>query len=573
MDHKPTYEELEKRITALEEQTDKKAFSEKLARTLFEISNAVNAVVDLNALYQSIYDSLNRLMKLPNFYIAIYDKKNNLIQFPFHIDEFKDALYPDRTFSEGDSLTSEVIAKKHPVYLNEKQLIKRKQENRLKGRLPKIWIGVPLILRKSVIGVVAIQSYSDPDYFAKEDVDIIVSASNHIALAIERKQSLDELDMLKNYLYNIINSMPSILVGVDKHGSVTQWNSQAEVETGVQEENAKGKNIVEAFPRMSQHMEQINQSIQFGKIKTLLKQEYFTGEETRYEDIIIYPLITKGVEGVVIRMDDITDQVRMEEMVMQSEKMLSIGGLAAGMAHEINNPLAGMMQNAQLIYNRVSKDIPANEKAAGEVGISMADIRAYMEKRDILRKLDLINETGSRAADIVKNMLGFARKSDTMIEPHDLSKVLKKTIELAKSDYNLKKQYDFKRIAIIEKFDPLPPVRCDKNKLQQVFLNILKNGAQAMFEWEKESFKPQFILRLYKEDFMACIEIEDNGPGMNEKTRKRLFEPFFTTKPVGEGTGLGLSISYFIVVKDHKGKMTVESSPGQGTRFRIKLPY
>ena len=117
-------------------------------------------------------------------------------------------------------------------------------------------------------------------------------------------------------------------------------------------------------------------------------------------------------------------------------------------------------------------------------------------------------------------------------------------------------------------------MRCDKIKVQQVFLNILKNGAEAMFEAEKGStYVPHFILRIYKKDKDICIEIEDNGPGMDERTRTRLFDPFFTTKDQGRGTGLGLSVSYFIIVKDHKGHMSVESSLGRGTRFIITLPF
>ncbi|MCD4675357.1 MAG: GAF domain-containing protein [Desulfobacula sp.] len=574
MDNKPTYEELEKRITELEEQADKKVFSEKLTRTLFDISNAVTTTINLNKLYESIYKSLNNLMGLPNFYIAIYKKDLNKISIPFFVDQYDEYSEYEDYFTETNSLTGEVLQKKIPLLLNESQLNKRAAQGRILGTTPKIWLGVPLVKRKVPFGIIAVQSYDNPNYFSHKDLDILISVSNQIALAIERKLSLDERDMLKNYLHNIINSMPSILVGVDKKGLVTQWNFQAELETGVKAADAKEKSLVDVFPRLSQNMNQINESIRSNKIKTQLKQQYSTGKETRYEDIIIYPLITNGVDGVVIRLDDITDQVRLEEMMIQSEKMLSIGGLAAGMAHEINNPLAGMMQNAQVIYNRISQDIPANEKAAQEVGISMKDIRTYMKKRDILDKLNLINETGNRAARIVKNMLSFARKSDTILELHDLSKLLRETIELAKSDYNLKKRYDFKLINVIEEFDTsTPPVLCDKSKIQQVFLNILKNGSQALFEKKKDSFTPQFILRLYKENTMACIEIEDNGPGMDEETQKRLFEPFFTTKSVGEGTGLGLSVSYFIIVKDHKGKMTVESTPDKNTRFIIKLPY
>jgi len=574
MDDKPTYEELEQRVIELEKQADRKAFSEKLTRTLFDISNAVNTTIDLNELYESIYKSLDKLMGLPNFYIAIYIKKIDKISIPFFVDQYDGYSEYEDCFTESNSLTGEVLQKGTPLLLNESQLNKRAAQGRILGTTPKIWLGVPLLKRKMPFGIIAVQSYDNPNYFSHKDLDILISVSNQIALAIERKLSLDERDMLKNYLYNIINSMPSILVGVDKKGFVTQWNFQAELETGIKATDAKEKSLVDVFPRLSQNMDQIKESIRFNKIKTRLKQKHFTGKETRYEDIIIYPLITNGVDGVVIRMDDITDKIRLEEMMIQSEKMLSIGGLAAGMAHEINNPLAGMMQNAQVIYNRIYQDLPANEKAAREVGISMRDIRTYMEKRDILNKLNMINKTGNRAARVVANMLSFARKSDSILESHNLSKLLRETIELAKSDYNLEERYDFKLINIIEEFDAsTPPVMCDKSKIQQVFLNILKNGAEALFEERNDSFAPRFILRIYKKNAMACIEIEDNGPGMDEETQKRLFEPFFTTKPVGKGTGLGLSVSYFIIVKDHKGEMTVESFPDKDTKFIIKLPY
>ncbi len=573
MSRQPSYKDLEKRIHDLEKKADRKTYSDRLTRTLFSITYAVSKTHDLNDLYQSIYDSLNGLMKLPNFYIAIFDEKQNMIRFPFHKDENKEAKFADREYHQGNSLTSEVIMKKEPLFLKEKQLKIYNAQKKIIGPLPKIWIGVPLMIRQKVIGVVAIQSYTDPDYFTKETVDIIVAASNHIALAIERKQSLEERDLLENYLYNIINSMPSILIALDKEGRVTQWNFQAELETLVTAELAVGRRLVSVFPRLSTIIDTIKESIRENKLRTLLKQEYPSGNQTRYEDIIIYPVSTESMDGAVIRIDDITEQVRLEEIMIQSEKMMSIGGLAAGMAHEINNPLAGMMQNAQVVYNRLVNDIPVNNEAAAQAGISMEQLRDYMEKRQILEKLDLIHATGNRAARIVKNMLSFARKSDTVLETCDLARLLDKTIELARNDYDLKKQYDFKLIKILKNYDPnVSHVMCDKSKIQQVFLNILKNGAQALFKKRSDSFTPQFTLTTTMAKNMACVRIEDNGPGVDEETRKRMFEPFFTTKSVGEGTGLGLSVSYFIIVTDHKGELLIESSPGKGTAFIIKLP-
>lgn len=269
---------------------------------------------------------------------------------------------------------------------------------------------------------------------------------------------------------------------------------------------------------------------------------------------------------------DVTDRKRIQEMIVQSEKMLSIGGLAAGMAHEINNPLAGILQNIQLIQNRTASLTTKNAEAAQELGISMETIIAYHEKRGVFRMIESVRDAGIRAAKIVENMLSFSRKEKSRRVPVRLSELLDKTLELVENDYNIKKRQDFRQIRILREYeDEEHAVFCESSKIQQVFLNILKNGADAMADSSAEN--PQFCLRVKPDRKMVTVEIEDNGPGMDEATRKRVFEPFFTTKEVGLGTGLGLSVSYFIVTEDHNGTMNVESTPDKGTTFIIQLPF
>ncbi len=393
----------------------------------------------------------------------------------------------------------------------------------------------------------------------------------------DRKQAEDELRHLRNYLTNIIDSMPSVLVGVDATGRVTQWNKTAEQATGVSASKAHGRSLSDVFPEMAPEMPKIIESIRTRETRHDQKKIRSTEEGTLFEDVTIYPLIANGVEGAVIRIDDVSEKVRMEEMMIQSEKMLSVGGLAAGMAHEINNPLAGMMQTANVMANRLGgePDLPANVRAAEEAGTTMAEVGSFMEARGILRMLTTINNSGQRVADIVNNMLSFARKSDAQTSSQEIPELLDKTLELAATDYDLKKHYDFKQIKIVKSYESdLPKIPCEAAKVQQVLLNIFRNGAHAMQELNESDRHPCFHIRVYydEQDQMICIEVEDNGPGMEPAVRKRIFEPFFTTKPAGVGTGLGLSVSYFIITENHSGEMAVESQPGVYSRFILRLP-
>ncbi|BBO91659.1 PAS domain S-box protein [Desulfosarcina ovata] len=388
-----------------------------------------------------------------------------------------------------------------------------------------------------------------------------------------QRQAEEELRQLRNYLSNIIDSMPSVLVAVDLDGRVTQWNRHTERLTGLSFDQARSQPLARVLPHLAGEMERIKTAIRERQVISSPKVQRRAEQETRFEDITIFPLTANGVEGAVIRVDDVTEQVRLEEIMIQSEKMLSVGGLAAGMAHEVNNPLAGILQNASVLKNRLLGDLPANHKAAEAAGTTLSAIRQYLELRKLPGMIENIRASGARAAAIVKNMLSFARKSDRRVSSQDLGELLDQTLELVRTDYNMKEHYDFKQIHIVREYDPaVPPVPCEANKVQQVFINILKNGAEAMVEVMDDARPPGFVLRVRDDGKWARVEIEDNGPGMDEQKRRRIFEPFFTTKPVGKGTGLGLSVSYFIVTEDHGGEMEVFAADDGGTCFVIRLP-
>jgi len=387
----------------------------------------------------------------------------------------------------------------------------------------------------------------------------------------ERKYAEDEMRRLRNLLGNIVNSMPSVLVGINVAGNVTQWNQQAEEVTGVAAAEALGQNLKDVFAVLAGEMENVQKAITERRPQITEKVFMEINDTIRYSDITVYPLVADGIEGAVIRMDDVTERVRIEEMMIQSEKMMSVGGLAAGMAHEINNPLGVIMQSSQNIHRRLAPDLTANQRIAQQCGAGLEAIIRYCEERKILKYIEGIHEAGARASKIVAHMLNFSRRSESALTYADLNKLIDATIELASKDYDLKKKYDFRHIAIDRDYAPdLPRIPVAVTEIEQVVLNLLKNAAQAM---AGKAIKTQRIaVKTRLDSAFVRIELSDNGSGMDAGTRKRAFEPFFTTKKLGEGTGLGLSVSYFIITNNHKGAMRVESSPGKGSHFFIRLP-
>ncbi|WP_320169107.1 PAS domain S-box protein [Maridesulfovibrio sp.] len=387
----------------------------------------------------------------------------------------------------------------------------------------------------------------------------------------EQKQAEEELEKTRNYIRDIIDSMPSVIIGLNASGRITHFNSAALPLAVMSVEMIEGAEVGEAFPDIARYEERIKGAIRTGVAETGIRTEDVLRPGT-FQEIIIYPL-TGGAGGAVIRIDDITERVRMDEMMIQTEKMMSIGGLAAGMAHEINNPLGGILQGIQNIVRRLSPDLPANIKAADKAGCRMDAIETYMEDRKIFRTLEGITDSGVRAAEIVSGMLEFSRKSDSRKAPGDLRLIMDKAEVLAAQDYDLKKSYDFKSIKITKKYaEDLNMVKCTATEIEQVFLNLLRNSAQAMAEWKEMECIPEVTVEMRNQGRMVICSVSDNGPGMNEKTCKRIFEPFYTTKAPGSGTGLGLSVSYFIITSNHLGKFQVRSTPGQGTAFTITLP-
>lgn len=383
---------------------------------------------------------------------------------------------------------------------------------------------------------------------------------------------MGDIQHVLGMLTDIIDSLPSLLVVVDRSGVVELWNSKAELFSGIAAREAYGHPARTLLPQFAAQLECIGEVIDHTTPRSFDHIPLPSDSQRRFYSIQVYPLTSNESNRAVVRIDDVTEHVRIEEIMMQTEKMMMVGSLTAGMAHEINDPLGAILQNAQNIERRISPDIQANHTAATEVGVPLETVRAYLEKRGIPGFVRHIRQSGARASAIISSMLRFSRANDTRTETVDLAEVLDRTLELAANDYVIKNNREFSEFRIIRQYDPdLPPVPISVFEIEQVLFNIIINAVQAM-TGSSDSRKPSIALRTRCRGDLATIEVEDNGPGMDESTRHRVFEPFFTTKEVGVGTGLGLAVSYAIITKNHHGQIEVSSQPDKGTCFTIHLP-
>jgi signal transduction histidine kinase len=263
---------------------------------------------------------------------------------------------------------------------------------------------------------------------------------------------------------------------------------------------------------------------------------------------------------------------RLEEaqnQLLQSEKMASIGQLAAGVAHEINNPIGFVTSNLGTLRGYVEPMfglLDAMQSAIGELPESVRAALKELDRRidlafvkeDLPQLLDESEDGLVRVKKIVQDLKDFSRVDHAEWQDADLNAGLDSTLNVVMNEVKYKAE-------VRKDYGPLPPVRCIAAQLNQVFMNLIVNAAHAIPQ------RGEIRLTTRAEGDWVWVQVEDTGSGMSEEVRRRIFEPLFTTKPVGKGTGLGLSLSYSIVQK-HAGRIEVESTPGEGTRFRVWIP-
>lgn len=385
-----------------------------------------------------------------------------------------------------------------------------------------------------------------------------------------------ELQRLHLLLRNVVDSLAPVLLAVDQNCALKLWNLQAE-KVCDRKALTVGQSAIAALDWLPLKTEQLERAVENGESLLLKNLRVERGDEQRVYELSCNPLIDTHSPGAVLRIEDVTERLRFEKALAQSEKLLSVGSLAAGVAHEINNPLAGIMQYTQVLGNRLNPSLPSNAKIAAECGFTMSALEVYLEQRGIKKMLDGIRCSANQAAKIVNKMLALRRSSSIVDELNyeqvDMVALLEDTLALMSSDYDLRHGYDFRKIEIRRNLaDSLPRICCEPSLIQQVLFNVLKNCAQMFGQEEIERTDACISLTLQQDGEQLKLSIRDNGPGMSEEALQRIFEPFFTTKDVGRGAGLGMSVVYFIVNDFHRGHIEVDSAPGKGSCFDIWLP-
>lgn len=364
-----------------------------------------------------------------------------------------------------------------------------------------------------------------------------------------KEQHATELGMLQNYLSNIIDSMPSILTGVDANGRVTQWNKTAESVTGIDADIAKGKFFYEVFPHMASDMDKIVESIYTRKVIVETNMPHSIDGETYYEDITIYPLISNGVEGAVIRIDDVTKEHELQKQLNHSRKMDAIGQLAGGVAHDFNNILSGIMGASELLKLKI---VDSDKKGR--------------------QLVDMIMQASMRAADLTSKLLTFGRKRNIIFSSINIHDILDESIAILQQTVDKKIQ-----ISLVYNAEN-DVVFGDSSELQNMILNLCLNASHVMPGGGNIFIETKNIILdgKYCEDSTFSIEpgeyieieVKDTGFGIPKENINKIFEPFFTTKEQGKGTGLGLAAVYG-TVQNHKGSITVVSEIDVGTSFYI----
>ncbi|WP_260705241.1 ATP-binding protein [Edaphobacter flagellatus] len=531
--------------------------------TLVDFGRGLNSQTDLRALLNSIVERLPQTLLVTRVavFLAVETDGQQRIYPEFHLatshgltnmlpSELK-AL--DLGFLDFDR----PAANNHLFLENPQQVLRLPESQRLTAARLDLNYYLPCRVASRegygtrTVAVIGFGRTNDGDFLTSEDMEVLESLAGYIGIAIQNaqlyrrlEQKISDFERLKEFNENIVESINIGIFAVDLDDRVESWNAQMEVMLAKPRVEALRQPLSSLFP--ADFVTRFNEVRDEQGTHTLYKFRLaLPSGESRIANIAIAPLVTRDfiVIGRIIIVDDITDRLQMEAQLTQSEKLSSIGLLAAGVAHEVNTPLAVISSYAQML----SKHMRDDERLA-----------------PVLEK---ITQQTFRASEIVNGLLNFSRTSGSEFTSVDLNELLRDTLVL------LEHQLKTAQIRVETNFDSaLPSIHGNRGKLQQVILNLMLNAKDAMFGIPSASLR----VATFRSGGRVLVRIQDTGAGIEREHLHRIYDPFFTTKTKPQegghkGTGLGLAVSYGII-QEHAGKIHVESEVGVGTAFQLEFP-
>jgi two-component system NtrC family sensor kinase len=525
-------------------------------KALVEFGRGLSSETDLNALLTSIVERLPRTLLVSRVAVFLTTPDGQLRLAAGH-GLPNELRHPH----EGDSpaglnldfLNFDRIRNHTHIFLeNAQQALHLPEDERQTAALLDLNYYLPCRVqdgtRTRTIAVIGLGRTMGGDFLSSEDVELLESLASYIGIALQNaslyarlESKISEFERLKEFNENIVESINVGILAIDLNDRIESWNAQMEAMYALSRAEVLGKALSEVFP--AEFCDAVDSVKHESGVHHLYKFRLTTrAGEQRTANIAVAPLLSRDFVSVgrIILVDDITERVSLETQLAQADKLSSIGLLAAGVAHEINTPLAVISSYAQMLAKQMRSD---------------ARLSPVLEK---------ITQQSFRAAEIANGLLNFSRTSTTEMRATDLNQVIRDTLSL------LEHQFKTARIEVeLELASALPAIHGNSGKLQQVFLNLLLNAKEAM--------QGGGHLRITTlENGHVEARVSDSGSGIAPEHMKRIYDPFFTTKTTPKpgdkrGTGLGLSVSYGII-QEHAGKIHVESAVGAGTTFHLEFP-
>ncbi len=533
----------------LQERADRFFYGERydMRHGLLDFGRTLSATTSLEPLLNSLVNRLQEVLAVEKIAVFIEDeKKSGDYRIAKSVGLNSDYEVP----SDFRQMIREKSAQTGIVRADELEISEHETSNGSFTR-QELHYYAPCVVRGKMVAVIGLGRGVDGSLLSSEDLEILQTVSGYVAVAIENSLLYDEqakrteeLALLKEFNESIIESVNIGLLAVDGNGLVTRCNTTFEEMMELPRDQVVGKLVVNLFDEnFSVNLLQI-----LGKSRWHLQElrhayklhTTSASGKTLILNTAVAPLrtVSQGQTGAIIVMENVTSRVKLEESLQQSEKLSSIGLLAAGVAHEVNTPLTGVSSYTQMLLGMIPETDP---------------------KHKLLLKVQKQTE---RASNIAGNLLNFSRVGNTTeFGELDINKTLDNTLQL------LELQLRKSNINIVKNYSDIPPkIFGNGGKLQQVFTNLILNARDAIFDGGTITLTTKF-----EDEDSIVVEVTDNGIGIEPENLNKIYDPFFTTKGVGSGTGLGLAVTYGIV-QEHSGTIETFSEIGEGTTFRLEFP-